>query len=153
FGSEYSISKYLDCHRRRGSGGNSMGRRLRQTTTPQSLLTSKNGSYLLAQGTGVRCYGGNMKKQLLSRREFNGLCAALGSSLPTISTSLAALSSGSAFAAAPNAASNDAKRTVKFRDGVIVPALGQGSAQLGVGRRPQAVEEEALLTGLSLGMT
>ena len=94
-----------------------------------------------------------MKKQWLSRREFNGLCAALGSSLPTVSAIIAALSSASAFAAAPSAASNGASRTVKFRDGVVAPALGQGSAQLGVGRRPQAVEEEALRTGLSLAMT
>ena len=46
-----------------------------------------------------------------------------------------------------------AARMVKFRDSVVAPALGQGSAQLAVGRRPQAVEEEALRTGLSLGMT
>ena len=70
-----------------------------------------------------------MKKQLLNRREFNGLCAALGSSLPTVSTTIAALSSAPAFAAAPGAASNGARRTVKFRDGTIVPALGQGSAE------------------------
>ena len=95
----------------------------------------------------------DMKKQLLNRRKFNGLCAALGSSLPTVSTTIAALSSAPAFAAAPGAASNGARRTVKFRDGIIVPALGQGSARLGQGRRPQAVEEEALRTGLSLGMT
>ena len=95
----------------------------------------------------------DMKKQLLSRREFNGLCAAFSSALPTIGTSIASLSSASAFAAAPGAASNGAKRTVKFRDGVLAPALGQGSAQLGVGRRSQADEEEALRTGLSLGMT
>ena len=35
----------------------------------------------------------------------------------------------------------------------MVPALGQGSAGLGQGRRPEAAEEEALRTGLSLGMT
>src|SRR5262249_4432873 len=46
-----------------------------------------------------------------------------------------------------------AGRMVKFRDGVVVPALGQGSAQLAVGRHPQPVEEDALRTGLSLGMT
>jgi diketogulonate reductase-like aldo/keto reductase len=44
-------------------------------------------------------------------------------------------------------------RTVKFRGGTIVPALGQGSAQLAQGRRPESEEEEALRTGLSLGMT
>ena len=44
-------------------------------------------------------------------------------------------------------------RTVKFHDGTIVPALGQGSWHLAQGRHPEAVEEEALRTGLSLGMT
>jgi diketogulonate reductase-like aldo/keto reductase len=49
--------------------------------------------------------------------------------------------------------SSSAKRTVKFPNGIVVPALGQGSAQLALGRHPEAVEEEALRTGLSLGMT
>ncbi|MGB8141615.1 MAG: aldo/keto reductase, partial [Pseudolabrys sp.] len=71
----------------------------------------------------------------LSRREFTGLCLAFSS-----------------FAVS-SAASTDTGRTVKFRDGAIVPALGQGSAGLGKGKRPQAAEEEALRTGLSLGMT
>src|SRR5207248_11315014 len=57
---------------------------------------------------------------------------------------MAALSHASARAANP---------TVKLRDGAVVPALGQGSANLGQGRRPEAAEEEALRTGLSLGMT
>src|SRR5512138_2518936 len=57
---------------------------------------------------------------------------------------MAALSNGSARAITP---------TVKFRDGAIVPALGQGSANLAQGKRPEAAEEEALRTGLSLGMT
>ena len=42
---------------------------------------------------------------------------------------------------------------VKFRDGTMVPALGQGSANLAQGRYPEGAEEEALRTGLSLGMT
>jgi diketogulonate reductase-like aldo/keto reductase len=42
---------------------------------------------------------------------------------------------------------------VKFPDNTSVPALGQGSARLGQGRHPEADEEEALRTGLSLGMT
>ena len=42
---------------------------------------------------------------------------------------------------------------MKFRDGTIVPALGQGSWHLAQGRHPEAVEEEALRAGLSLGMT
>src|SRR5450830_301281 len=95
----------------------------------------------------------DMNKQLLSRREFNGLCAALGTSLPTVSATFAALSSASALAAATGATSNGVGRTVKFLDGTIVPALGQGSAQLAQGRHPEAIEEEALRTGFSLGMT
>jgi diketogulonate reductase-like aldo/keto reductase len=50
-------------------------------------------------------------------------------------------------------ASTGTARTVKFRDGTIVPAIGQGSANIGQGRRPAGDEEEALRTGLSLGMT
>ena len=42
---------------------------------------------------------------------------------------------------------------MKFRDGIVVPALGQGSWHLGQGRHPAAAEEEALRTGISLGMT
>ena len=59
----------------------------------------------------------------------------------------------SALDLASSTASTTAGRTVKFRDGTIVPALGQGSANLGKGRRPQVDEEEAVRTGLSLGMT
>ncbi len=80
-----------------------------------------------------------MDKQLLNRREFNGLCVALGSSLSFVGAAIPP-----ARAATP---------TIKFHDGTIVPAFGQGSANLGQGRRPEAAEEEALRTGLSLGMT
>src|ERR1700687_2193702 len=66
---------------------------------------------------------------------------------------IVALSSASARAAAAGAAANGAGSTVKFRDGTIVPALGQGSANLAQGRHPEALEEEALRTGISLGMT
>jgi diketogulonate reductase-like aldo/keto reductase len=95
----------------------------------------------------------DMNKQLLDRREFGGLCAALGSSLPAVSAMLTGLSGASAFAAATGTDSNVAGRLVKFRGGTVVPALGQGSWHLGQGRHPAAVEEEALRTGLSLGMT
>ncbi len=88
-----------------------------------------------------------MNKRLLNRREFNGLCVALGSSLSSVSAIIAALSSASPRAAAVGAA------TVKFHDGTIIPALGQGSAGLAEGKHPEAVEEEALRTGISLGMT
>jgi diketogulonate reductase-like aldo/keto reductase len=85
-----------------------------------------------------------MDKQLLNRREFNRLGAALTSTLSSAGTMIVALSSRPARAATP---------TVKFHDGTIVPALGQGSAGLGQGRRPEPTEEEALHTGVSLGMT
>jgi len=78
----------------------------------------------------------------LNRREFSRLCAALGS-----------LTAASALDAASGPSSAAEGRTVKFRDGTIVPALGQGSAGLGKGKRPEAEEAEALRTGLSLGMT
>jgi len=81
----------------------------------------------------------------LSRREFNERCVAL-SSLVTLSGALA-------FGGATAAASTGTARTVKFRDSTIVPAIGQGSANIGKGRHPAADEEEALRTGLLLGMT
>jgi aryl-alcohol dehydrogenase-like predicted oxidoreductase len=40
----------------------------------------------------------------------------------------------------------------RFQNGVV-SALGQGSWHLAQGRHPEAVEEEALRTGLALGMT
>jgi diketogulonate reductase-like aldo/keto reductase len=90
--------------------------------------------------------------RLLNRREYNGLCTNLGSSLLAVGA-IAALSSASPLHAGTRQTSNDAARTVKFRDGAIVPALGQGSWHLGEERHPRAFEEEALRTGLSLGMT
>jgi diketogulonate reductase-like aldo/keto reductase len=77
---------------------------------------------------------------LLNRREFTELCAALGSFV------------SSSGALALDAATGVA-RTVKLRDGTVVPAIGQGSWHIGQGRHPAAEEEEALRTGLSLGMT
>jgi diketogulonate reductase-like aldo/keto reductase len=83
--------------------------------------------------------------RLLNRREFSGLCVVIGS-LVTSSTALA----GDVLT---NAVSTSAEPTVKFRDGTVVSALGQGSAGLAQGRHPAAKEEEALRAGLSLGMT
>jgi diketogulonate reductase-like aldo/keto reductase len=90
-------------------------------------------------------FGVTETDKLLNRRE---LC--LGA-LPAVGTITAALSSTSALAA--GTVSVSAGRTVKIHDNTIVPALGQGSARLGQGRHPEAAEEEALRTGLSLGMT
>ena len=63
------------------------------------------------------------------------------------------MTSSGALALDAATASTGATRTVKFRDGMVVPALGQGSWHLAQERHPQAAEEEALRTGLSLGMT
>ena len=83
--------------------------------------------------------------RLLNRREFNERCVAL--------SSMVTLSSALALDATTTVAATSTTRTVKFRDGAIVPAIGQGSWHLGQGRHPAAVEEETLRTGLSLGMT
>ena len=81
-----------------------------------------------------------MSSRPLNRREFSGLCAA-------------SLVCAPATLAMPPGASAQNARTVKFSDGRTVPALGQGSARLARGRRPQAEEQEALRAGISLGMT
>jgi diketogulonate reductase-like aldo/keto reductase len=91
-----------------------------------------------------------MVQKLLSRRRFNGFCAALSASVPATSAAIATLSRSPAVAEATSTVSG---RTARFRDGTVVPALGQGSAGLGQGRHPEAAEEEALRTGVSLGMT
>jgi diketogulonate reductase-like aldo/keto reductase len=86
---------------------------------------------------------GGRKWQSLSRREFGTFCAALG---------LSSFAENATFAAATDAVAS-AGDTVKFPDGTAVPALGQGSWHLGQGRHPADAEEQALRTGLSLGMT
>jgi diketogulonate reductase-like aldo/keto reductase len=83
--------------------------------------------------------------RFLNRRDFNGLCVALSSFVASLGAST--------LDAAKAVASTGTGRTVKFRDDTIVPALGQGSGRIAQGRHPAAVEEEALRTGLSLGMT
>jgi diketogulonate reductase-like aldo/keto reductase len=62
-------------------------------------------------------------------------------------------SGSSVFGAATGLATTGAGLSIKFRDGTVVSALGQGSAGLAHGRHPQSEEEEALRTGLSVGMT
>jgi len=90
----------------------------------------------------------DMNNRLLNRRDFTGLGATSLLFAGTMLATRSALAQGAAKGAVATEG-----RTVKFRDGTIVPALGQGSARLGKGRHPQAAEEEALRTGLSLGMT
>ena len=65
---------------------------------------------------------------------------------------LAALATKSALAGTNGDSSNSEGRKVRFRDGTTVPAIGQGSWHLAQGRHPEAVEEDALRIGLSLGM-
>lgn len=92
-----------------------------------------------------------MNRHLLNRRQFSARCAAFGLSLPALSAMLAVPANEQVPGA--GTASKPAARTVKFPDGTTVPALGQGSWHLGQGRHPPTVEEEALRTGVSLGMT
>ncbi len=90
-----------------------------------------------------------MNRLLLNRRQFGARCAAFGLALPAamLATQASAQVPGTAAAPKPGA------RTVKFPDGTAVPAIGQGTWHLGQGRHPGDVEEEALRTGISLGMT
>jgi len=85
----------------------------------------------------------------MTRREFGRFCAM--AAVPVGNTIIGGLCSSTL--AATTVSADGAPHTVKFRDGTIVPALGQGSAGLAEGKRPAAIEEEALRTGLSLGMT
>jgi diketogulonate reductase-like aldo/keto reductase len=92
-----------------------------------------------------------MNRHLLNRRQFSLRCAAFGLALPTLSARVSAQT----LAAPPVAGANEkaAAATVRFPDGISVPALGQGCWHLGQGRHPLAVEEEALRTGISRGLT
>jgi diketogulonate reductase-like aldo/keto reductase len=92
-----------------------------------------------------------MNRHWLNRRQFTARCAAFGLSFPALSAVLPEL----ARAGDPGmgAAPQSAARTVKLPNGTTVAALGQGSSHLGRGKHPEAVEEEALRTGVSLGMT
>ena len=92
-----------------------------------------------------------MSKHLLNRRQFGARSAALGLSL----SASGAMIAGQASAQVPDAGadSKPAPRTVKFPNGTIVPAVGQGSWHLAQRRHPVAVEEAAMRTGIELGMT
>ena len=92
-----------------------------------------------------------MNKHLLNRRQFGARWAALSLSLPAASAMIA--DQASAQVLDTGAESKPAARTVKFPDGTTVPALGQGSWHLAQRRHPESVEEEAMRTGIALGMT
>ena len=91
-----------------------------------------------------------MSTHLFDRRRFNAMCSTLGLSLPA--AGIATLSGGSALAGGDDAPTGAAGRTVHFPNGTIVPAVGQGTARLGQGKRPRAGEEQALRLGISLGL-
>jgi len=92
-----------------------------------------------------------MRKPLLTRRQFSARCAVFGLSFPALNAMLAAQATAQIIGT--GAASMPAGRTVKLPDGTTVTPLGQGCWHLGQGGHPLAVEEEALRTGISLGMT
>jgi diketogulonate reductase-like aldo/keto reductase len=82
---------------------------------------------------------------MLTRRKLNAFCGMLSLSLASKNSMLSDTAGLST--------SKGQERVVEFPDGTVVPACGQGSARLGQGKHPRAAEEEALLTGISLGMT
>src|SRR5690348_3822628 len=77
---------------------------------------------------------------MLTRRTFHSFCTSLAAVMLSEKCSVAATTNASA-------------KTVKFKNGTVVPAIGQGSWHLGQGRHPGTVEQDALQTGISLGMT
>ena len=87
-----------------------------------------------------------MSRYLLNRRQFSAGCAAFGLTLPAILARPAAALGDTAVPEHP-------VRTVKLPDGTTVTALGQGCWHLGQNRHPANVEEDALKSGISLGMT
>jgi hypothetical protein len=64
-----------------------------------------------------------VNKQLLSRRQFSARCAVFGLSLPAITAALSVQRSARAL----GATSQTAAPTVRFPNGTVVPALGQGA--------------------------
>ena len=92
-----------------------------------------------------------MKEHLLNRRQFSTRCAAFGLALPALGATLAA--QAAAQTPGTGAAPTPSAHPVRLPDGTTVPPLGLGCWHLGQGRHPPAIEEEALRTGVSLGMS
>jgi len=93
-----------------------------------------------------------VNRYFLNRRQFSARCAAFGLTLPVVNA-VHAVQRSAQVLAATGAVSPAAGHNVHLPDGTAVPALGQGAWHLGQGRHPPAVEEEAVRTGISLGMT
>src|SRR5215472_3253819 len=92
-----------------------------------------------------------MNRHLINRRQFSARCVAFGLSFSALGAMIGAKATAQVVGA--GATPKPAARKVKLPDGTTVTALGQGGWHLGQGRHPEAVEEEALRTGISLGMT
>jgi len=88
-----------------------------------------------------------MRERGLSRRQFGAGCAA------SVFGAALAFPAGRQVLAASDAVVRAPRRTVKLPDGTAVSALGQGAWHLGQGRHPVSVEEDAVRTGIELGMT
>lgn len=88
---------------------------------------------------------------LLNRRQFGGRAAALGLTLSSLGKMLAERATAQSTGA--NRGTKWSAPAVKFPDGTKVPPLGLGCWHLGQGRHPEAMEEDALRTGLSMGVT
>lgn len=93
-----------------------------------------------------------MNRHFLNRRQFSARCAAFGLTLPIVD-SVHSVQASAEVRTATGSASPAAQHIVHLPDGTAIPALGQGAWHLGQGRHPPAVEEEAIRTGISLGMT
>jgi len=106
---------------------------------------------LIVRATVCRQGDDSMNQHFMKRRQFNARCVAFGLSFPSLGALIAAEATAQPVAA--GAAPKSATRSVKLPGGARVTALGQGCWHLGQGRHPEAVEEEALRTGISLGMT
>ena len=93
-----------------------------------------------------------MNRDFLNRRQFSARCAVFGLTLPFVNA-VRAVPGSAQVLTARSAVAPAAARKVHLPDGTAIPALGQGAWHLGQGRHPPAVEEEAVRTGISLGMT
>jgi hypothetical protein len=118
------------------------------TWKPKKRLVSIGAALKLRELEVIK----DTSKQLLTRREFNRLSRLAGLSLPAMTGLIATPSSALDLAATDSGLPTKKERTVKFTDGTGVPAVGQGSWHLAQGRHAETIEEDALRTGLALGM-
>ena len=104
--------------------------------------------HLLAQGMASVAMKEDMKEQMLSRREFNGLRSGR-----LIAPHRRYNNCGAGFCRRPRRGFERFKAYGKVPRRNNRPGARPGLWGSGAGRRPEAVEEEALRTCISLGMT